>query len=97
MSLLSLIRDACGTIGLTRPVAVVSSPDPNVVQLLSLANTEGEELLERYGWDATKLEASHTTIAAENQGAMATIAPGFSYIVNQTFWDQTQTRRVAGP
>jgi hypothetical protein len=89
MSLLTLVQNASDTIGLARPSAVVSSTDGNVRTLLSLANTEGRELLERFSWPATQLEATHTTLAAELQGVMTTIAPGFGYIINQTFWDRT--------
>ena len=97
LSLLSIIQNASDTIGLSRPSAVVSSTDGNVRTLLSLAQTEGRELLERYSWPATQLEATHTTLAAELQGVMATIAPGFGYIINNTFWDRTLTEPVTGP
>ena len=93
MSLLTLVQNASDTIGLARPSAVVSSTDGNVRTLLSLANTEGRELLERYSWPATQIEVTHTTLAAELQGVMTTIAPGFGYIINDTFWD----RDGAGP
>ena len=97
MSLLTIIQNASDTIGLARPSAVVSSTDGNVRTLLSLAGTEGRELLERYSWPATQLEATHTTLAAELQGVMTTIAPGFGYMINNTFWDRTLTQPVTGP
>jgi hypothetical protein len=97
MTLLTLVQNASDTIGLPRPSAVVSSTDGNVRTLLSLAQTEGRELLERFSWPATQLEATHTTLAAELQGVMATIAPGFGYIVNNTFWNRTLTEPVPGP
>jgi len=92
-----MIENVSDTIGLARPSAVVSSTDGNVRTLLSLANTEGRELLERYSWPATQLEATHTTLAAELQGVMTTIAPGFGYMINSTFWDRTLTQPVTGP
>ena len=97
MTLLTLVQNASDTIGLARPSAVVSSTDGNVRTLLSLANTEGRELLERYSWPATQIEVTHTTLAAELQGVMTTIAPGFGYIINDTFWDRTLTQPVTGP
>ncbi|MDA1043835.1 MAG: hypothetical protein O3C57_01285 [Verrucomicrobia bacterium] len=97
MTLLSLIQNASDTIGLARPSAVVSSTDGSVRTLLSLAGTEGRELLERYSWPATQIEATHTTLAAELQGVMTTIAAGFGYIINETFWDRTLTQPVTGP
>ena len=97
MTLLTLVQNASDTIGLARPSAVVSSTDGNVRTLLSLANTEGRELLERYSWPATQIEVTHTTLAAELQVVMTTIAPGFGYIINDTFWDRTLTQPVTGP
>jgi len=97
MSLLTIIQNASDTIGLTRPSTVISSTDGNVRTLLALANTEGRELLERYSWPAAQREATHTTLAAELQGVMATIAPGYAYIINGTFWDRSLTQPVTGP
>tara|TARA_R110000764_G_scaffold109166_1_gene195274 strand:- start:304 stop:1005 length:702 start_codon:yes stop_codon:yes gene_type:complete len=97
MSLLTMIQNASDTIGLARPSAVVSSTDGNVRTLLSLAQTEGRELLERFSWPQTQVEKTHTTLAAELQGVMATIAPGFGYMINNTFWNRTLTQPVPGP
>jgi hypothetical protein len=97
MSLLTLINGAQDTIGLVRSTTVIASTDGNVRTLLALAQTEGQELLERFAWPATQLEASHTTLAAELQGVITTIAPGFGYIINQSFWDRTLTQPVTGP
>ena len=97
MSLLTMIQGATDTIGLTRPTVVVSSTDQNVRTLLALAQTEGRELLERFSWPQTQAEATHTTLAQEDQGVMTTIAPGFGYILNQTFWNRTLTQPVTGP
>ncbi len=97
MTLLTLINGAQDTIGLTRSATVLSSSDSNVRTLLALAQTEGRELLERYAWPETQAEATHTTLAAELQGVMATIAPGYGYIINRTFWDRTLTQPVTGP
>jgi hypothetical protein len=97
MTLLTIVQNASDTIGLSRPSAVVSSTDGNVRTLLSFAQTEGRELLERFGWPATQKQATHTTLNAELQGVMTTIAPGFSYIINNTFWNRTLTVPVPGP
>lgn len=92
-----MVQGACGLIGITQPTVVIASTDPNVKTLLALANVEGAELIERHGWQETQVEASHTTLAAELQGVMATIAPGYNYLINQTFWDRTLTQPVLGP
>ena len=97
MSLLTLIQNSCDTIGLTRPTVVIASTDQNVRTLLALAQTEGRELLDRYSWPATQIEKTHTSLAAESQGVMTTLAPGFSYITSSTFWDRSLTQPVVGP
>ena len=97
MTLLTQIQNACDTIGLSRPSVAIASTDQNVRVLLALANTEGRELLERFAWPQTQIEKTHTTLAAELQGVVTTLAPGFSYIINGTFWDRTLTQPVTGP
>lgn len=92
-----MINGAQDTIGLNRSATVVSSTDTNTRTLLALAQTEGQEVLERFSWPQTQAEATHTTLAAQLQGVMTTIAPGFSYIINQTFWNRTLTQPVLGP
>ena len=97
MTLLTQIQNACDTIGLSRPSVAIASTDQNVRVLLALANTEGRELLERFAWPQTQIEKTHTTLAAELQGVVTTLAPGFSSIINGTFWDRTLTQPVTGP
>jgi len=97
MTLLTIVQNASDTIGLTRPSVVIASVDQNVRTLLSLAQTEGREVLDRFSWPATQIEVTHTSLAAELQGVITTIAPGFSYIISSTFWDRTLTQPVTGP
>lgn len=97
MTLLTIVQNSCDIIGLTRPSVVITSQDQNVRTLLALAQVEGRELLDRYSWPATQIEKTHTSLAAELQGVMTTLAPGFSYITSGTFWDRTLTQPVTGP
>ena len=97
MSLLTMINGVQDTIGLSRSGVVFASADATVKTLLAFAQTEGRELLARYSWPQTQAETTHTTLNAELQGVMTTIAPGFSYIINQTFWNRTLTQPVTGP
>lgn len=97
MSLLTIIQDASDIIGVTRPTLVIGSTDGNVRTMLALAKLEGEEASERFGWPELQREASLVTLAAELQGVMTTIAPGYNYIINQTFWDRTLTEPISGP
>lgn len=97
MSLLTIIQNVCHRVGINAPTLVVGSSDQQILQLLSLADEEGEELSERYVWSALQKEATFTTMAAELQGEIDTIASvGFKYIINDTIWNRTQNRPMFG-
>lgn len=102
MSLLTIVQNACKRIGISAPAAVVSSTDLQIIQLLALANEEGQELSTcssaalSYDWQALQAEANFTTTATESQGAITTIAPGFKYIIDGTIWDRTKRLPVYG-
>lgn len=102
MSLLTIVTTACKRIGIDAPTAVISSSDVQILQLLNLANEEGEELSTgssvglSHDWQALQREATFTTTATESQGAIATIASGFKYIINGTIWDRTKRLPVYG-
>lgn len=80
------------------PVSVTGSTDSQVLQLMALLEEEGNDLSQRHPWQGVTFEASHTTVATEDQGAISTIASnGFRYIKNGTIWDRTQQIKVLGP
>jgi hypothetical protein len=97
LSCLQIIQTACRRIGILAPNAAVGSTDPQIIQLLSISEEEGQELEERYNWQGLQTEATFTTVAAELQGTLATIAPGFESIVNDTIWNRSLRRPVYGP
>lgn len=97
MTMLSMIQQAAQRIGIVSPNAVVSSSDPQIMQLLTLLNQEGESLSERYAWQRLRKETTFTGVAADDQGDLDTIAgPDFKYIVTDTFWNRTLRRPVYG-
>ena len=95
MSLLTIVQTACKRVGVTAPVNAYSSTDDNIVRIIALANEEGEELANEYSWQVLTNEATHTTVAAESQGSILTIAGAdFGWIKNDTFFDRTSNRPV---
>jgi hypothetical protein len=97
LSCLQIIQTVCRRIGITAPNAAVGSTDPQIIQLLSISEEEGQEQADRYSWQALQTEAVFTTVAAQVQGAMSTIAPNCDYVVNDTIWNRTLRRPVYGP
>ena len=95
MSLLTIIQDVSNRIGLPVPSSVVGSSDTQVRQLLGLAQQEGKELSRRGPWQVLTKEKTITATATEEQtGAIPT---DFERMIEGTFWNRSQDRRVVGP
>ena len=97
LTCLQIVQTVCRRIGILAPNAAVSSSDPQILQILSITEEEGQELEERFNWQGLQTETTFTTVAAELQGTLATIAPGYESIVNDTIWNRTLRRPVYGP
>lgn len=97
LNCLQIIQTACKRLGLTPPTSAVQSQDNAILQLVALSEEEGQEQSTRYPWEALQKEATFTTVAAQLQGAMSTIAPGCDYVVNNTIWNRALRRPVYGP
>jgi hypothetical protein len=96
LTCLQIAQSVCRRIGLNPPTAIVTSQDSTMQQVLEMMNEEGQALAEM-PWQSLQTEASFTTVAAQTQGTISTIAPGFNYIVNDTIWNRTLRRPVYGP
>ena len=97
LTVLEIVQTACRRIGILAPTMALGSTDQQIIQLVALCEEEGQELSERYQWQALQTEVTFTTVAAQVQASLATIAPGFNYIVNNTIWNRTLRRPVYGP
>jgi hypothetical protein len=97
LNCLQIVQTACKRIGILPPTLAVNSFDLQIIQIVSLAEEEGQALADRYAWESLQTEATFTTVAAELQTTLATVAPGFNYIVNDTIWNRTLRRPVYGP
>lgn len=91
MTMLTLIQRFCRRQKIPVPGTVYGSTDVQVLQLMALLEEEGNELVTRGRWESLTREATHTTLAQEDQGAIATIASnGFLHLIPQRAWDRTQ-------
>lgn len=97
MTLLEIVQKQCRRTGIPRPSSALGSSDSQVLQIVALLEEEGEALSQRHLWQALGREATLTTLAAESQGAIGTLAPGFWFIKNGTFWDRDSGLPVNGP
>ena len=98
MSVLTTIQYVCERTNVPSPATVLGNTDAQVTQMLRLLEEEGTDLSKRGDWQGIVREATHTTLALEDQGAIATIAAsGFRYSKNQTFWDRTNNLPILGP
>ena len=57
MALSTIIRGVCGKVGIPVPAAIATSTDPQIVQLLAIANEEVEEAISRHDWSALRSTA----------------------------------------
>lgn len=98
MSLSTILTQVCRRIGITAPTSFVASQDPQIQQLIGLANEEGQELSARYPWGGITIEKTFSTVATESQGAITTLAGSdFRYILNDIMWNRSLLRPVFGP
>lgn len=90
MSLLTVVQRFCERTNLNSPSTVYGSTDPQITQIKAILEEEGNDLAKRGDWNELTFEATHTSLAAESQGAITSIATnGFSRIKNDTIWDRT--------
>ena len=97
MTLLQLVQAFCSRTGIPSPAFVVASTDAQILQIKSLVDEVCEDLTERWVWQDLIAEATFTTVAQEEQGAVSSIAPGMSRILQETIFNRTLRLPVYGP
>lgn len=97
MNVLELVQRFCRRTGIPSPVTVNGSTDNQVLQILAILEEEVTDLAKRHDWQALTLQGQITTINAEDQGHIDTLASGFRYLRNNTMWDVTDGLPVIGP
>ena len=99
MTILNMIQRLTRGTGIPTPTSIVGNTDRQVIQLLEIANEEGEELAARGNWSAMRFEATFTQKAAADQGLLnsALVTAGdFDYIFNDTMWNRNTSLPILG-
>lgn len=98
MSLLTVVQAFCARTHIPVPASVMGSTDVQISNIRALLEEEGTDLASRHDWQEITYEATHTSLAAEDQGAIRTLASNaFRSIKNGTIWDRTDQLRIIGP
>lgn len=93
MNLLQLIQQTCDELALSRPTAIVSSPDPQVRQLFALLNRFGNDLC-RFDWQRLEREHTITTVAGQRTYPLPA---DWKKQIPQTEWGHGNRGRIFGP
>lgn len=94
-TLLSIVQGFARRQGLPVPATLIGTNDPQVEQMVELLHETGEDLVERAHWRALISTKTHTTLAAEAQGAITTLtSASFDRIIPGTMWNETLRQEV---
>ena len=97
MTLLEIINKICDRQAIPATNSVIASTNTQIKQLKELLEEELEDLSSRHNWQSLTKIVSHTTINAEDQGSITSIAGGYDHISNSTMWDQSGNLPIFGP
>lgn len=91
LTVLEITKRFAARQGLPQPSFVAGNSDKQVLQILGLLEEFCDDLVTRRYWEVTTREAVFTSLGAEDQGAIATIASqGYRGMVPDTFYNRTQ-------
>ena len=91
---LSVLTQVAGELGLPRPTSVTGIENVQSIQLLSLLNSAGNELMLYYPWEQFTKEWNFDTVF--DQGDYP-VPDDLNYFTDQTQWDRTDHWPLLGP
>jgi len=89
-----ILKQVAGELGLPRPSTIVGIDDIQSVQLLSLMNAAGNELVVWYPWAQFSKEWVWSTVPGQEDYPLP---DDWSYFHDQTQWDRTNRWPLLGP
>ena len=93
-TLLELMDQATGELGLAQPSAVIGSSVSQTVQFLALIQRLGKDLVREYEWRRLVTEYTFPTVASTADYALPS---DFDRMVSDTHWDRTNFWPNMGP
>jgi hypothetical protein len=90
----NVLKQVAGELGLPVPATVTGLSDVQSVQLLSLLNSAGNELMLYYPWEQFTQEFTITTQVGVSDYALP---DDLNYFTDQTQWDRTNHWPLLGP
>jgi hypothetical protein len=95
------VQQAMIEMGLPKPVAVTSSTDTTVQQMLALLNRAGSEMVIGYPWEQLTKEyvfnSANAVVAPDGLTLVQPLPSDWSYFLDQTQWDRTNHWPLLGP
>ena len=91
---IDVLKQVTGELGLSRIPTVTGLSDVQSVQLLSLLNSAGNELMLYYPWEQFATEWTLTTVIGQSDYDLPT---DYNYFTDQTQWDRTNHWPLLGP
>lgn len=89
-----IVKQICGELGLEVPADIAATTDKQAVQVLSLLNAAGNDLLTYYPWEQFAKQYNFNTI---NGQAGYNLPADWGYFIDQTQWDTTNHWPLMGP
>jgi hypothetical protein len=95
-TLLSIVQDACYTVGMPAPSSVVSSNNETPKRMLRLINEEGRSLAREHDWSALKQVESFATDTVNREQAAQPPSDFDRFSPTTALWDVANKRPLVG-
>lgn len=97
MNLLQIVQAFAKRTGIPSPAIVISNTDSQIVQAKALLEEVLDDIVHRWRWTGLTREATHTTLAQEDQGALSDIADeGFHWIYPDSMFNRSTGLPIRG-
>ncbi|MBY3583798.1 hypothetical protein HJA77_21850 [Rhizobium bangladeshense] len=96
MSLLTIIQNVCAEIDLDPPAAVMSSADPQIMQLRILSTRAGRDLMRAHDWSALLVDRQFATTGAAPEPAEPP-SDWDRFAANGRLWNASRLWALNGP